>query len=205
MKTWLRKSQCIHFTSDVLLGVCFVLTMHTFSRAVILFCLPLYVMVHWETQGCGDFSLLKPSNLSVVFNTPTLCQEVLEIARMNLSCAQRGIVVFSERTSLVRTRAEWLKWVSRSACWWGVSGEESAEWMSFYLPQGVCLDFSSFPSLPGGRQWGSRGAHFPLQAPITLYFQPNSFLHKRYSGTNVEFIHSFHKYVLSISCKHALG
>lgn len=63
-------------------------------------------MVHWETQGCGDFSLLNPSNLSVVFNTPTLCQEVLEIARMNLSCAQRGIVVFSERASLVRTRAE---------------------------------------------------------------------------------------------------
>lgn len=171
MKTRLRKSKCIHFTTDVLLGVCFVLTMHTFSRAAILFCLLLHVMVHWETQGRGDIRLLNPSNVSAVFNTPTLCQEVLEIARMNLSCAQRGIVVFSDRASLVRMRAERLKRVSRSACWRGVCrGKSLQSGRPFIYLGSVCLDFSSFSSLSGGRQGGSRRCSLSTSSTYHVIF-----------------------------------
>lgn len=132
-----------------------------------LFRLPLCVVVHCEMQGRGDCRLPNPSNLSAEFTTPTLYQDVLEIARMNPSCTQHGMVVFSQRASLARTRAEWLMWVSRSACWWGVCQGKSLQSGGPFIYLSGCLDFSSFSSLPGGRQWGRRRCS--LSTPSTYH------------------------------------
>lgn len=85
-----------------------------------------------------------------------------------------------------------------------VSVEETVE--------SICLSISVSPSCPPpsplSPERGSEAGGVvprPPQGPITFSLQQNSSLPKRYSGTNIKFIHSFNKYELSISDEPCLG
>lgn len=78
-------------------------------------------------------------------------------------------------------------------------GSVSGKSLSQYLPQ--CLPRSR-PLLPSPSPEcmgeAGEGVRFPLQAPVTLSFQQNSSLPKRYAWIHVKFIHSFNKHALRI-------
>lgn len=179
-------------------AVCAFLNKPHIPQGCYLFCLPQFTV---KCSGVVTFRRLNLSDLWAELNMPTLCWSPGDSWTGSLLPSTWGCC-FQLKSLACEDEGRWLMGAHRSPCWWGACQEESTEWASPYSIS-VCLDLlpPSF-SLPGVRQWGSRGCSLSTPSPsIKLDFQQNSSLPKRYSGTNVNFIHSFNKHALNINYK----
>lgn len=164
MSSWMYFffNQCIHS-----LGLQFTSKCHYMS----------WFTVKYRDMVTSDFLARQTDEQSL---TPSIMSAVLEIAGVEPSCTEHGIVVFTWRSCSGGKGRVTVMSESSSACWWRVYQGRVCMVESLFLSQYLPRSRPLWPSLsPECNGEAGGGIHFPLQAPVTLSFQQNSSLPKR--------------------------